>query len=100
MNWEEHCKSSMEHFGEDGAEYHKWLDQYANGPGAHDHRKVLHHQEGVEVGVMLFGERARKHFIQHLIDDGVYENEEEFLLANELYEPGFLPYVVKGVKKQ
>ena len=69
MKWDEHCERSTELFGEPGGEYHKWLDQYANGPSAHEHRKVLHHKEGVEIGVMLFGDRARKHLEQHLMDD-------------------------------
>jgi len=65
--FENHCAHSMECFGEDGAEYHKWIDQYAK-HGYH-HRKVLHHKEGIEVGVQLFGEVARKHLSLHVRDD-------------------------------
>jgi hypothetical protein len=65
--FEEHCAHSQELFDEDGAEYHKWIDQYAK-YGYH-HRQVLHNQEGIEIGVQLFGEKARKHLELHVRDD-------------------------------
>ena len=65
--FEEHCRISMEKFGEDGAEYHKWIDQYSK--YGYRHRQVLHHKEGVEVGVQLFGEKAKRHLEQHIMDD-------------------------------
>ncbi len=66
-NREEHCERSKELFGEDGAEYHRWIDQYAS--YGYRHRQVLHNKEGVEVGVQLFGEQARKHLERHIRDD-------------------------------
>ena len=66
----EHCKLSKEKFGEDGIEFHKWIDQYAT--YGYRHRQVLHNKEGIEVGVQLFGEKARRHLEQHIKDD--YEN--------------------------
>ena len=66
--FKEHCEISKDLFGEDGEEYHKWIDQYAK--YGYRHRQVLHNREGIEVGVQLFGEKARKHLKQHLKDDG------------------------------
>ena len=62
-----HCETSKEKFGEDGGEYHRWIDQYA--AAGYRHRQVLHNKEGVEVAVQLFGEIARKHLEQHIRDD-------------------------------
>lgn len=69
MKFEEHCKRSMDLFGEDGAEYHRWLDQYAC--FGVDQRRILHNADGVFLAVIKFGEKARKHIMQHLRDDGI-----------------------------
>lgn len=68
----EHCKISMDKFNEDGKEYHIWLDHYTK--YGYRHRQVLHNREGVEVGVQLFGEVARRHLEQHIKDD--YETDK------------------------
>lgn len=86
MNWEGHCISSRVTFDECAAEVHKWFDQYATDPFNHDHRKVLHHREGVEVGVQLFGEWARKHLIQHLLDDYGLDDVKEIPSILQLRE--------------
>lgn len=63
----EHCAKSKELFGEDGKKYHQWLDQYSK--YGYSHRCIFHNREGLEQGVILFGEVARKHLEQHLKDD-------------------------------
>jgi hypothetical protein len=68
MRHEDHCEKSMHLFGEDGAIFHKWIDQYAAVIGW-NHRAILHHREGIEIGIRLFGEIARKHLEQHIKDD-------------------------------
>lgn len=70
--FEDHVAHSEEQFGESGEEYHEWIDQYAE--FGYRHRQVLHNKEGIEVGVQLFGERARKHLELHIKDD--YELEK------------------------
>lgn len=65
--FKEHCAKSKEVFNEEGEEFHKWIDSYK--PYGYRHRQVLHHKEGVEIGVQLFGEKARKHLEQHIKDD-------------------------------
>ena len=72
MKFEEHCRKSKELFGGDGAEFHKWIDQYAKKFGYY-HRDILHTREGVEIGVQIFGEIARRHLEQHIKDDLVVE---------------------------
>ena len=68
MRFEDHCKKSKELFGDEGAIYHKWIDQYAEKYG-YSHRNILHHQHGIEIAVMIFGEICRKHLEQHIKDD-------------------------------
>lgn len=63
-----HCEKSLELFDEDGAQIHSWLDSYASVQGW-SHRMILHNKEGIEIGVMIFGEGARKHLTQHIMDD-------------------------------
>jgi len=65
--FEEHKEISKKMFRIDGSEYHKWIDHYSK--FGYRHRQVLHNKEGVEVGVQLFGEKARVHLEQHIKDD-------------------------------
>ena len=65
--YKEHCEKSKEIFGEEGKEYHAWIDQFAK--FGYHHRQVLHNVEGMEIGVQIFGERARQHLKQHILDD-------------------------------
>ena len=67
MYYIEHCKNSITRFGENGSQYHKRLDSYKL--HGWKHRFILHHKEGVEIGVQIFGEQARKHLEQHIKDD-------------------------------
>ena len=89
---EEHCKTSKKKFGEEGVEYHKWIDQYAT--EGYRHRQVLHNKEGVEVGVQLFGEKARKHLEQHIRDD--YEKEK----IPSIYDLRGYPRATDGLKEK
>ena len=69
-----HTDKSMKLFDESGEEYHIWIDQYAQKYGYY-HRDVLHNREGIEVGVQLFGECARRHLTQHIMDDRMVDEE-------------------------
>jgi len=67
-----HCLRSMRMYGESAEEVHYWLDQYWNMvDDDHSHRSILHNHKGVELGVLKFGEDARKHILLHLADDGI-----------------------------
>lgn len=89
----EHCYISKLRFGDEGREYHKWIDQYAK--YGYRHRQVLHNKEGVEVGVNLFGEEARKHLEQHIKDDNMYETKKiptiREIRKNPRYTDGLKP---------
>jgi hypothetical protein len=60
---------------------------------------VLHHKEGVEVGVQLFGEVARKHLEQHIRDDLQVEKipSVEEVRQFPRAEPGLMRRKLKGV---
>lgn len=73
MRFENHCKKSFELFNEDGAPFHRWIDQYAKS-FSYNHGEILHNREGVEIGVQVFGECARRHLEQHIRDD--YDRED------------------------
>ena len=68
MKCQDHMDKSLELFGEDAVEIHSWLDQYAQSHGW-SHRMFLHNKEGIEIGVMIFGEASRRHLEQHIMDD-------------------------------
>ena len=68
MRIEDHCEITLEKFGIDGKVYHKWIDQYFREYGAL-HRDILHHEEGIEIGIQIFGEICRKILEQHIMDD-------------------------------
>ena len=86
MRTEEHCQKSKEMFGNDGVEFHKWIDHYCEKYGF-SHRNILHHQEGIEIGVQIFGEVCRKHLEQHIKDDYLVDEVPTiYQLRNNLAE--------------
>lgn len=68
MNFKEHCDHSRQELGSSGEIYHKWMDQYFEQYGD-QHRAILHHREGIEIGVQIFGEAARPFLELHVRDD-------------------------------
>ena len=93
--FKEHCEISLKKFGEDGKEYHKWIDHYAK--YGYRHRQVLHNKEGIEVGVQLFGESARRHLEQHIKDDYSLESTHQIPSIAELR--GY-PRTTDGLKEK
>jgi hypothetical protein len=63
---EEHCLKVL---GSPFTEIHEWMDQYYKIIDNVAHRVVLHHQYGIELGVSLFGESAKKALELHVEDD-------------------------------
>ncbi len=94
MRLRSHCDKSIELCGEDGREYHIWIDQYAE-YGWH-HRQILHNKEGVEIGVQIFGEIVRQHLEQHVKDDF---HTDKVPTINQLRNEGRTSYP-KGIKKK
>jgi hypothetical protein len=68
MHRTDHEAKITQLFGEPWTDVHVWLDQYFGNFGP-IHRRLLHHQLGVELAVKLFGEGARGPAEQHIRDD-------------------------------
>jgi hypothetical protein len=70
---EQHMQSDIEiGLSKTYSEVHGLLDQFAHYPDMRflrEHRKFLHHQEGIEYIRMSWGEEAAKSATQHVIDD-------------------------------
>lgn len=69
---EYHLKRDREAFGEEFDEVHRILDQFSHYPDQSflkDHRKFLHHEEGVAYITKLLGETAGKAAKLHIRDD-------------------------------
>lgn len=94
-SFEEHCAKSKEMFGEEFRDTHKWLDQYAN-YGFH-HRQILHNKEGVEIGIQIFGEIARRHLEQHIRDD--WPDDDKIPTIRQLRAEGRTSYPT-GIKRR
>ncbi len=74
-SYEQHCRESMEMFGQAFGEVHLWLDEFAgNPPYGMRHRKLRHHEAGIRDVARLFGlqaaEAARRHIISDLTQEG------------------------------
>ena len=67
---EDHCAQSLGLFGKDFERLHRWLDELAGSERyGMRHRRVRHHEAGIEEAVRLFGEEVRPVARQHIIAD-------------------------------
>jgi hypothetical protein len=68
--FENHCKESINLFGQPFEEVHRWLDEFQGTPEYKmRHRKKRHHEGGIKQAIDLFGETAGKVARQHIISD-------------------------------
>lgn len=66
MKQDDHERACMQQFLAPFSEVHIFLDQFhAKYPGF-NHRRLLHHRQGVELCVQTFGEQARGPAEQHI----------------------------------
>lgn len=77
---EEHCAESVRLFGKANIELHRWLDEFAGSERyGMRHRRVRHHQAGINEAVRIFGHEAgpvaRQHIIADLKQEGWTEND-------------------------
>ena len=77
--FEKHCEESIRLFGQPFEEVHRWLDQFQGTPEyGMRHRRVRHHEAGIQEAIRVFGERAglvaRQHIISDLKEEGWTEN--------------------------
>lgn len=65
-----HCEESVFIFGKPYEEVHLWLDEFAGTEKyGMRHRRVRHHEAGIQEAVRLFGEEAGPVARQHIITD-------------------------------
>jgi hypothetical protein len=68
--FEAHCDESIIRFGQAFEEVHRWLDGFAGKPPfGMRHRRVRHHEAGIQEATALFGELAGEVARQHIISD-------------------------------
>ena len=75
-----HCQESLEKFGAPYEEVHLWLDEFqGTEPYRMRHRRVRHHEAGIQEAVRRFGEAAgpvaRQHIISDLKEEGWTEQD-------------------------
>ncbi len=78
--YEEHWQESLQTFGRPFKEVHLWLDEFAGSQKyGMRHRRVRHHEAGIQEAVRLFGEdagrAARQHIARDLKEEGWKEND-------------------------
>lgn len=69
---EQHMESDVEIGLKPHQHVHELLDQFAHYPDMkflREHRKFLHHKEGIDYVRMRWGEEAAKSAEQHVLDD-------------------------------
>jgi hypothetical protein len=88
--FEKHCEESARLFGQAFEEVHRWLDEFQGTPEyGMRHRRVRHHEAGIQEAINLFGETAgqvaRQYIISDLKEEGWTEkdpfpqNEQDFV---------------------
>ena len=78
MTFSEHCDESTRLFGKPWEEVHLWLDEFAGQPGfGMQHRRVRHHQAGLNEFCRLFGAEAVTVARQHIVSDLQQEGWQE-----------------------
>jgi hypothetical protein len=70
FSFENHCKESINLFGQPYEEVHLWLDEFQGTPEYRmRHRKKRHYEDGIKQVIELFGETAGKVAKRHIISD-------------------------------
>jgi hypothetical protein len=78
--FEQHCQESLRLFGSHYEEVHRWLDAFQGTVRYRmRHRRVRHHEAGIQEVIRLFGEQAgavaRQHIIADLKEEGWTESD-------------------------
>ena len=70
MTLEAHCRECLALFGKEYREVHIWLDEFAGTPEYKmRHRRVRHHEAGIQKAIKLFGEEGGKAARIHVVAD-------------------------------
>lgn len=68
--FESHCIESMALFGASFSHVHLWLDEfYGSEKYKSRHRRIRHHEDGIQMAVVLFGPECEPVARQHIISD-------------------------------
>jgi len=68
--FEDHCNESTKLFGKPYEEVHLWLDEFhSNELYKMRHRRLRHHEAGINEVIRLFGQEAGAVAKQHIISD-------------------------------
>ena len=68
--FEKHCEESIRLFGQPFEEVHRWLDEFQGTPQyGMRHRRVRHHEAGIQEAMRLLGDKAGQVAHQHIISD-------------------------------
>ena len=86
----EHESHSLKVLGSPFTEIHEWMDQYYGVVDNVAHRVVLHHRYGIELGVSLFGESARRALELHIEDDFEFIPDTPDEVAQMMRDQDFL----------
>lgn len=89
----EHESQSLKVLGRPFTEIHEWIDQYYKMVDNVAHRVVLHHRNGIELGVTLFGESARKALELHVRDDFEFIPDTPEDVAQMMRDQDFLTLI-------
>ena len=78
--FEDHCQESIRLFGAPYEEVHRWLDEFQGTERYRmRHRRVRHHEAGIQEAIRRFGEQAgavaRQHIISDLKEEGWTERD-------------------------
>ncbi len=78
MRFEDHCLECIQKLGSPFPEVNRWIDEYFGTPeyGVH-HRKVRHHEAGINEAIKLFGAKAGEAARLHIIADLKMEGWKE-----------------------
>ena len=69
-SFEQHCAEANATFGAPYEEVHRWLDEFAGQPPlGMRHRRLRHHQAGIEEVRRLWGDTAAEVARQHIVAD-------------------------------
>ena len=92
--FEEHRQESIRLFGKPYEAVHRWLDEFMGTERyGMRHRKLRHHQEGIQRVIGLFGEEAGEVARQHIISD----LQEEGWTETDPFPRGQKDYVEMGL---
>ncbi len=95
MKFEEHCFDCQQHLGEPFPQVHKWLDEFFIKLGP-KHRRLRHHQAGVDEVHRKWGARAAEAARLHIKADLELEgwidgldpfprNEDDYVAQGQLW---------------